>query len=118
MIKRGIAIFFAAAMLSAPAYAVVNFSFGIEVAPPPPRVEVMPPMRPGFVWAPGYWAWERGRHVWIEGRWIEARRGEFWVPDRWVEYRDPRGAHWHMEPGHWEREHRHEYERGHDRDRH
>jgi len=37
--------------------------------PPPLRVEVVPPPRPGHVWAPGRWAWENDRHRWIEGRW-------------------------------------------------
>src|SRR5206468_6316324 len=83
------------------------FNFGIEVAPPPPQVEVVPAPRPGYVWAPGYWAWEGGRHVWVAGRWIPVHRGYYWVPDRWVEYRGPRGPHWHFEPGHWEREHWH-----------
>jgi hypothetical protein len=115
MLKRWIAGLFAAAVLSAPTYAAVNFSFGIEIMPPPPRVEVMPAQRPGFIWGPGYWAWEHGQHVWIEGRWIQARPGQFWVPERWVEYRGPRGSHYHFEPGHWEREHRHAYDRGRDR---
>src|ERR1700690_145315 len=84
MFKHCMAGLFAAVVFSAPAYAEVNFSFGVEVAPPPPRVEVVPPLRAGFVWAPGYWNWDHGRHVWMEGRWIEARRGQSWVPDRWV----------------------------------
>jgi len=37
--------------------------------PPPMRVEVVPPPRPGHVWAPGRWAWENDRHRWVEGRW-------------------------------------------------
>jgi WXXGXW repeat (2 copies) len=28
---------------------------------PPPRNEVMPPPRHGYVWAPGHWEW-RGHH--------------------------------------------------------
>jgi hypothetical protein len=116
MDKRWIAGLFAAAVFSSAAYGQVNLSFGIEIAPPPPRVEIVPPSRPDFVWTPGYWAWDHGRHVWIEGRWIAARRGEMWVPERWVEFREQRGVHWHFEPGHWERVHRHDYDRGRDHD--
>ena len=117
MMRHSIAGALMAAVLSTAAYAGVDISFGIEIAPPPPRVEVLPAPRPGHIWTPGYWAWDHGRHVWIEGRWIEVRRGQLWVPERWVEYRDPRGAHWHFEPGHWEREHQHHYERGSERER-
>ena len=119
MLKSLHAVLLAATLVSASAYAQVDFSFGIEIAPPAPRVEVVPPRREGFIWSPGYWSWDHGRHTWIEGRWIEARRGQVWLPERWVEYRDPRGSHWHLEPGHWEAEHHHEYdrERGRDGDR-
>ncbi|MBI4190293.1 MAG: YXWGXW repeat-containing protein [Betaproteobacteria bacterium] len=43
-----------------PAEAQVNFSIGVEIGPPPARVEIIPAPRPGFVWAPGYWAWNGG----------------------------------------------------------
>lgn len=95
----------AAIVMSTPAVAAVDFRFGVEVAPPPPQVEVVPAPRPGYVWAPGYWDWRDGRHVWVNGHWVVERPGYAWVPDRWVEYREHRGPHWHREPGHWEREH-------------
>ncbi|HEV3239293.1 MAG TPA: YXWGXW repeat-containing protein [Casimicrobiaceae bacterium] len=70
----------------------------IEVAPPAPRVVVVPPPRVGYVWAPGYWRWNGHRHVWVEGRWVRERRGWHWVPDQWVAV----GPRWHYAPGHWE----------------
>jgi len=82
-----------------PAAAQVNFSLDIEVAPPPARVEVVPPPRPGYAWAPGYWRWDGHRHVWMVGRWMHERPGSHWVADRWV---DRDGRH-HFEPGHWDR---------------
>ena len=39
----------------------------VQIAPPPPRVEVVPAPRVGYVWAPGYWRWNGHRHVWING---------------------------------------------------
>ena len=72
----------------------------VNVAPPPGRVEVVPAPRTGYVWAPGYWRWDRGRHVWVTGYWVRERRGHHWVPHRWQE----RGKRWHFEAGHWDRD--------------
>lgn len=71
----------------------------LDIAPPVARVEAVPPPRAGYVWAPGYWAWEGGHHVWVAGRWIHARAHQHWVPDAWVQA----GPHWRYAPGHWER---------------
>jgi hypothetical protein len=74
-------------------------SIDIDVAPPEPRVEVVPAARVGYVWAPGYWEWREGAHVWVPGHWIGERRGYHWVADRWGQV----GGHWHHFEGHWER---------------
>ena len=71
----------------------------VEVAPPPPRVEVVPAPRPGYIWAPGYWDWRGHRHVWRSGYWVRERRGYHWAPHRWVD----RGGRWEFENGRWER---------------
>lgn len=86
----------------------------IDTAPPPPRHELVPAPRAGYVWAPGYWDWNHGRHHWVRGHWIRERRGMYWHPDRW-ENRDGR---WVLVHGGWHRE-RWERERladRHDRD--
>jgi len=80
-----------------PAHSAVGID--IRIAPPPPRVIVAPPPRPGFVWAPGYWQWDGARHVWVDGRWLPARPGRHWVPEHWVARRD----HYRFVPGHWAR---------------
>ena len=72
----------------------------VDVAPPPERVEVVPAPRAGYVWAPGYWRWERGRHVWVRGYWVRGRRGYHWVPHRWEEHE----RRWRFEAGHWDRD--------------
>ena len=54
----------------APAFSAVGID--IEVAPPAPRVVEVPPPRPGFVWAPGYYRWDGHQHVWVDGRFINA----------------------------------------------
>jgi hypothetical protein len=76
-----------------------NAQIEITVAPPAPRVEVVPAARPGWAWAPGYWEWRGGAHVWVGGHWMHERPGWRWVPDRW----EQRGDHWHYFRGHWER---------------
>ena len=83
----------------APAVVSAGVGIDIDIAPPAPRVEVVPPPRAGYVWAPGYWEYRDRAHVWVPGRWIGERHGYHWVPDRWYQ----RGPHWHHEPGHWER---------------
>ncbi len=90
-----------------PAVAAVNLNIDIGVAPPAPRVEVVPPPRSGYVWAPGYWRWNGREHVWVAGHWMRERRGYHWVPEHWA----GREGRYHFEPGHWEREPRHERER-------
>jgi len=70
----------------------------IQVAPPPDRVEHVPPPRHGYVWAPGYWRWDHGHHVWVKGHYVHERQGHQWVNHHWVQ----RGDRWHFEEGHWE----------------
>ena len=83
----------------APTIASAGGGVDIEIAPPAPRVEVVPGPRAGYVWAPGFWDYRGRAHVWVPGRYMRERRGAHWVPDHW----EQRGPRWHMEPGHWER---------------
>ncbi len=71
----------------------------IQVAPPPPPVEVVGVApAPGFVWIEGHHTWEGRAYVWVPGRWEQppsahARwqrgrwrhnaHGWFWVEGRW-----------------------------------
>ena len=78
-----------------PAFSGVGID--IMIAPPAPRVVVAPPLRAGFVWAPGYWRWDGGRHVWVDGHWMRERRGFHWAVEHW----DENHGHYHFVPGHW-----------------
>jgi len=100
------------AIMAAPAFARIDFDIDIGVAPPPAQVEVVPAVPPGYVWVPGYWAWEDGRHVWVPGRRIEERPGYNWVGEHW----EKRGDKWHFERGYWE--HKEHAEHGHDEHEH
>jgi hypothetical protein len=87
-----------ALFLSAASPASAGVGVDITIAPPAPRVVVAPPPRAGYVWAPGYWRWDGGRHVWVDGRWMRARRNFHWMPEHWDEGRH---GHYHFVPGHW-----------------
>jgi len=72
----------------------------VRVGPPAPIVEtrVVAPGR-GYVWIPGYHAWDGRAYVWRPGRW---GRGPYasahWVPARWVH---DRRHGWYLVEGHW-----------------
>lgn len=80
---------------------VANAAVGVylNVAPPPPRSEVVPTSRRGYVWVPGYWDVRGHRHVWRAGYWERARRGYSYAPPAWVQH-DNR---WQLERGGWRR---------------
>ena len=86
-----------------PAAAAAQVFVGVSVhtAPPPPRYARVPPPRPGYLWAPGYWRWNPSTHahVWGGGYWVRARPGYRYVPERWVNH----GPDWRLERGHWVR---------------
>jgi len=71
----------------------------VAVAPPPDRIIVAPAVRPGYVWAPGYWRWDGRRHVWVDGHYVRERHGYRWHPAHW----EQRNGRYHFEEGHWER---------------
>src|SRR5438105_3420323 len=70
-----------------------------NVAPPPPRVEVIPAPRAGWVWAPGYWDLRGHRHHWVGGHWVRVRHGYRFVEPRWYE----REGRWYLERPRWSR---------------
>lgn len=79
--------------------AAVNID--VDIAPPAVQYEDAPP-REGYVFTPGYWRWDEGRHnhVWVKGEYQRARRGEHWVAHEW---RNENGRY-HFREGHWDRD--------------
>jgi hypothetical protein len=69
-------------LLSTASFAQVDAS--ITVAPPElPTYEQ--PMCPGdgYIWTPGYWAWD-GEYYWVPGTWVLAPEpGYLWTPGYW-----------------------------------
>lgn len=71
----------------------------VEVAPPPPRVEHVPPPRRGHVWVAGHWEWRPHGYRWVPGLWMAERPGYRYHGPEWI----ARDGRWYMERGRWER---------------
>ena len=61
----------------------------VGAAPPPPLpVTSQPPMPAyGYLWTPGYWAWNRdlNDYYWIQGAWVRPPAiGLLWTPGYWA----------------------------------
>jgi hypothetical protein len=80
-----------AATLAAPglgvAPAAAQISISVNIAPPVLPVYVQPPLpAPGYVWTPGYWAWDPivADYYWVPGAWVAPPRiGFLWTPGYW-----------------------------------
>ena len=90
--------FAAVLMTAAPAGAETFVT--LNVGPPAPVYEVVPPPRHGYVWAPGYWDYQHHKHYWRKGHWEHERHGHHWVDGRWAE----NNGRWELKRGHWERD--------------
>ena len=71
----------------------------VRIAPPAPRVELVPAPRRGYMWVPGYWDWRGKRHVWVKGAFLRERQGYRYVQPAWQE----RDGRWQMNRGSWAR---------------
>ena len=77
------------AILIAPAPApAAELAVGVSVnfGPPPLPVYAQPPCPgPGYIWTPGYWAYDPdGGYYWVPGAWVVAPApGLLWTPGYW-----------------------------------
>jgi hypothetical protein len=73
-----------------PAPATAQVSIGISVGFPPPELPVyVQPICPGegYVWTPGYWAWDPDDedYFWVPGTWVLVPEvGFLWTPGYWA----------------------------------
>ena len=76
--------------MSTPAFAQIGFSFSVGFAPPPLPVYEQPVCPgDGYLWTPGYWAWDPDYddYYWVPGTWVLAPEvGFFWTPPYWGWY--------------------------------
>ncbi len=90
--------FGAVAFALAPASAQVSGGIYVRLGPPAPRMERIPPPRPGYVWRPGVWRWNGSRYVWSGGYYVRPPYARaHWVPGHWVHRRHG----WFWVRGHW-----------------
>jgi hypothetical protein len=71
-----------AGVTAAPAQVI---GVSITIAPPVLPVYDQPPIpAPGYIWTPGYWAWDDGDYYWVPGTWCEPPTvGLLWTPGYW-----------------------------------
>lgn len=81
------------------AHSEVSLSLSVNVAPPELPVYVQPPIPgDGYIWTPGYWAWDGGDYYWVPGTWVIAPTvGYLWTPGYWGD--GDGGFFWHA--GYW-----------------
>lgn len=92
------------AHLIVPAHAQVAVDVSVEIAPPPlPYYEQPIIPAEGYIWVPGYWAWDpaEGDYYWVPGTWVEPPQPELlWTPAYWGWV----GGRYLFHPGYWGRE--------------
>ena len=86
--------------------ASAQFAVDITVDAPPPELpyyEQPPIPAEGFIWVPGYWAWDSSilDYYWVPGTWVQPPEPELlWTPAWWGWDNGRYGFH----PGYWGRE--------------
>jgi hypothetical protein len=69
-----------------------------ESPPPLPGYEQPPMPAPGYMWSPGYWAWNNVDYYWVPGAWVEPPGvGVLWTPPYWAYV----GGVYMFHPGYW-----------------
>jgi len=73
--------------LSTTSSAQIGIGIGISVRVGPPALPVYAqPIcpGPGYLWTPGYWAWnDVGGYYWVPGTWVVGPVGMLWTPGYW-----------------------------------
>lgn len=84
--------------------AQLSVDIRVSVAPPPlPYYEQPPIPAEGYLWMPGFWAWDEAAadYYWVPGTWVEPPQRELlWTPAYWG-WADGRYVFF---PGYWARE--------------
>jgi hypothetical protein len=87
--------------LMAPLAAWSQISISVGIAPPPLPIYAQPPIPgDGYIWTPGYWAWDAADndYVWVPGTWVQPPAvGLLWTPGYWGFVNG--GYGWHR--GYW-----------------
>jgi hypothetical protein len=93
-----------AAIFAVTAQAQLSTDIRVNIAPPPlPYYEQPVIPAEGYLWVPGYWAWDEADadYYWVPGTWVEPPQPELlWTPAYWG-WADGRYVFY---PGYWARE--------------
>ena len=80
-------VWIAVVMLALTAASFAQLSVVVSFGPPPLPVYVQPPCPgDGYIWTPGYWAYDPdfGDYYWVPGTWVLAPQiGFLWTPGWW-----------------------------------
>jgi len=76
-----------AGLALSPLAAWSQISVAVTIAPPPLPYYAQPPIPgDGYIWTPGYWAWDpnTGDYLWVPGTWVRPPgEGLLWTPGYW-----------------------------------
>lgn len=69
-----------------PAHAQIDVTVSAPIAPPLLPIYAQPPIPgPGYLWVPGYWAWDGTEYYWVPGYWEQPPTiGYYWTPSYWA----------------------------------
>src|SRR5579859_7066328 len=73
-------------MLAAPMPAAAQIAISVQLEPPVLPVYEQPPIPElGYIWTPGYWAYDgEAGYYWVPGTWVEPPEvGVLWTPPYW-----------------------------------
>ena len=84
---------------SAASHAEVAVGISVRIGPPALPVYAQPICPgPGYIWTPGYWAWnDDDGYYWVPGTWVLAPVGMLWTPGYW----GWGGGFYVWHPGYW-----------------
>ncbi|WP_448700700.1 YXWGXW repeat-containing protein [Mucilaginibacter sp. AW1-3] len=85
---------------TAGAFAQVSVGLSVRIGPPPLPVYVQPPCPvDGYLWTPGYWAYnDVDGYYWVPGAWVAPPQPNYlWTPGYW----GYDGGFYRFHPGYW-----------------
>jgi len=84
-IMRWIALGVVVLGFSVASFGQIAVGISVRVGPPALPVYAQPICPgPGYIWTPGYWAWnDDDGYYWVPGTWVVAPVGMYWTPGYW-----------------------------------
>lgn len=72
-------------LMAAPVPCWAQIGISVQIAPPILQTYEQPPIpAEGYIWTPGYWAYQDAAYSWVPGAWVEPPSvGMLWTPPYW-----------------------------------